>query len=393
MSFPENEIRKLNIAMVAACPFPANHGTPGSIREMAQAVSDQGHKVHIVTYPFGEGDNPSGVKLHRISGLGLKKKIVVGPTKEKPILDVLMVFTLIRVIQKEKIDIIHGHNYEGALIGFLGKILTGRPLVYNAINNMIDELPSYNFFKPKILAVWLANILDFIVPRMADQIIAISEELVQFLIGQNINPNRVHFIPLGVNTQPFEGFDQTTSRKILGLGENPLVVYTGTVDHFQRIDYLLKAMGIVCQQIPEVKLLIVANIASEKDVNELKEFIKDLNLENNVDFVLNKSLEEVPHFISAADVAVVSRPDCPGFPVKLLNYMAASKPIVLFEGTSKGLEHLKNVFIVEDHDWKGMGHGIITLLNDPGLAERMAQNVKRWVKENYEWEGLIERIE
>ena len=40
--------------MLAACPFPANHGTPGSIRELAEATADRGHEVHVVTYHFGE---------------------------------------------------------------------------------------------------------------------------------------------------------------------------------------------------------------------------------------------------------------------------------------------------------------------------------------------------
>jgi glycosyltransferase involved in cell wall biosynthesis len=40
--------------MLAACPFPANHGSAGSIREMSDTLSDMGHNVHIVTYPTGQ---------------------------------------------------------------------------------------------------------------------------------------------------------------------------------------------------------------------------------------------------------------------------------------------------------------------------------------------------
>ena len=39
--------------MVAACPFPGNHGSPASIREMSMALADLGHNIHIVTYPMG----------------------------------------------------------------------------------------------------------------------------------------------------------------------------------------------------------------------------------------------------------------------------------------------------------------------------------------------------
>ncbi|HEX9758731.1 MAG TPA: glycosyltransferase family 4 protein [Nitrospiria bacterium] len=383
----------LKIAMVVACPFPANHGTPGGIRELAQAVSDKGHKVHIVTYHYGEGLNPRGVKLHRIWDWGFKKKMVVGPTKEKPVLDLLMVVKLCGVIFREKIDLIHGHNYEGALIGFFASVLTRRPLVYHAINTMIDELPSYNFFKPKILAVWIARFLDFVVPRLGDEIIAISEDLVRFLKSRNISQGRVHLIPLGVDTQRFEGLDPLAMRKKYGWGDRLLVVYTGTVDRFQRIDYLLNAMQIVCQNIPKATLFLVCNVPSEKDLKECHRMVEACNLTDHVEINHKASMEEVPFFLSGADVAVVSRPDCPGFPIKLLNYMAAAKAIVLFEGTSKGLEHLKNAFIVKDHDYQAMAQGIITILSDFQLREKLGRNAKEWVDEKFAWPTLVQQIE
>src|SRR5438128_8732926 len=49
-----NVVDRLKICVLAACPFPANHGTPGSIREICEALAELGHEVHIVTYHFGE---------------------------------------------------------------------------------------------------------------------------------------------------------------------------------------------------------------------------------------------------------------------------------------------------------------------------------------------------
>jgi len=33
------------VAMVAACPFPANHGSAASIREMSDTLSDMGQTI------------------------------------------------------------------------------------------------------------------------------------------------------------------------------------------------------------------------------------------------------------------------------------------------------------------------------------------------------------
>jgi len=379
--------------MVAACPFPANHGTPAGIREMSQAVADKGHHVHIVTYHFGEGPSPEGLQIHRISDIGFGRKIVVGPTKAKLIFDLLMVFTLCRVILREKIDLIHAHNYEGALIGYLARLFTRRPMIYNAINTMGDELPSYNFFKPRIIAIWLARFLDYIVPRMGDGIIAISKDLEGVLRKEGIPADRIHMIPLGVETKVFEGQDPLRVRNQYHMGRAPLVLYTGTVDCFQRIDYLLKSMKIVCEKNDKAKLFIVANIVSEADLHSCSKMVSELGLQDHVKILPNQPFEEVPLFLAAADVTVLSRPDCPGFPVKLLNYMAAGKPTVLFEGSSKGLKHQKHAMVVKDHDWKGMGEVILLLLEDRALAQRLGQNANLYLKDNFSWERLSERIE
>lgn len=380
--------------MVVASPFPANHGTPGSIKEMAKAVAEKGHRVHVVTYHFGDEDvGINGVLIHRIPDLGFRRRVVVGPTYEKPILDLLLVLTLLRVIVRERIDLIHAHNYEGALAGYLAGLMTRRPLVYNAINTMSDELPTYGFVKPKILAGWLARALDYCVPRMADQVIAISEELANFLSVRGVRSERIHTIPLGVETSYFDGHDRCPVRERYHLGHGPLVVYTGTLDRFQRLDYLISAMRIVSEKVKDVRLLIVANVAADRDVLACRRLARSLGLQNRVTVVKSESFAEIPPVLASADVTVVPRPNLPGVPVKLLNYMAAAKPIVVFEGSAKGLSHLKNAFVVTDHDWQGMAHGIVTLLQDPVLAETLGRNARAWVEETLDWPTLAGRIE
>jgi 1,2-diacylglycerol 3-alpha-glucosyltransferase len=385
--------RPLRIAMVVASPFPANHGTPGSIREMTEAVAARGHDVHVVTYHFGEGPNPKSVHIHRIPDLGFSRRVVVGPTWERPLLDLLMVFTLCRVILREDIDLIHAHNYEGALVGYGGRLITGRPLVYNAVNMMSDELLSYNFFRPEILGVWLASLLDYCVPRMADRIVAISNDLVRMLRIQGVKSDRLRMIPLGIDTGPFREEDPSPVRERYALSGSPLVMYTGILDRLQRTDYLLRAMQIVVQKVPDARLLLVVTIAKDKDLQECRRMIKELNLEDRVAITVNTHFEEIPSYLAAADVAVVCRPRCPGFPVKVLNYMAAGKPIVAFEGSAKGLGHMTSAFVVDDDDWRGLAHGIVTLLQNPKMAAGLGENAREWVETNLAWPRITCELE
>jgi 1,2-diacylglycerol 3-alpha-glucosyltransferase len=385
--------RRLKIAMVVAGPFPANHGTAGFIREMAEAMAQRGHELHVVTYHFGEGPSPKGVQIHRIPDFGFSREVVVGPTWERPFLDFLMIFTLCRVMIRENIDVIHAHAFEGALAGFMARQITRRPLFYNASNTMSDELPTYNFIRPRILGIWLAKLLDYCVPRMADRIAAVSPEIVSMLRAQGMRPDRLHMIPSGIDTDRFVERDPAITRERYSLVGTPLVMYTGILDRLQRIDYLLKAMQRVVAEVNDARLLLVATIVKEDDLLECQEMINELKLERHVFIATHTAFEEIPTYLASADVVVVCRPRCPGIPIKLLNYAAAGKPIVVFEGSAKGLQHMTSAFVVSDDDWEGLADGIVKLIRDPTLAGRLGDNARKWVRANLAWPKIAEEIE
>lgn len=386
-------MRLFSVAMVAACPFPANHGTPGLIRETAQALAARGHEIHVVTYPMGQPLDTQGLKVHRTVPLFASRKITVGPTYYKPILDLALAFKLQEVVRKHRISIIHAHNYEGALAGYVAKKITRRPLLYHAVNTMSDELPSYGFLRPRFLAVGLARALDAAVPRMADHVIAISTELREFLLHRGLNPQTVSFIPAGVDPGMFENKDPNQMRFRYRIGDRPLVVYTGTLDRFQRIDLLLRAMRRVLEQVSDAVLLLASNIVKDWDQRALEDLASQLGIRSNVIFSGERPLEEMPYFIAAADVVVLPRPSCPGFPVKLLNYMAASKPIVCYAGSAKGLRDQAEALVVQDNDWEGFGRAILRLLQDRRLAADLGAQARQAMGLRFDWSVLAQQIE
>src|SRR5438270_12541746 len=80
----KNGAKGYSIAMVAACPFPANHGSAASIREMSDTLSQMGHAVHIVTYQTGQTDITVGhAKVHRTGPFRPETNAKVGPSPEK----------------------------------------------------------------------------------------------------------------------------------------------------------------------------------------------------------------------------------------------------------------------------------------------------------------------
>lgn len=381
---------KYSIAMVAACPFPANYGSPASIREMSETLAGMGHDVHIVTYPYGHDIPTQHAKIHRVEGK-TAATVKVGPTDGKLLLDFRMVKLLHRIVREKKIQVIHAHNYEGALIGLVVHFLTGVPMIYNAVNTMADELPSYGFIRPAFLAPWVARFLDWFVPIFPNHITAVSEELRQWLIRRGAREDRVTLVPAGIIPAMFEKADAQKMRRRHDLEDHPLVLYTGTLGKFQRIDYLIKAFAFAVRQEPNARLLILHPLA--EDQTACREQAAALGISEKVIWVGPHPLEELPDYLAMADVAVVPRTDCPGHPVKLLNYMMAACPIVCFAGSAKYVRHGESAYLAPDHDCDALGQGIVELLRDRTQALNLGQNAKKAALTSFDWCVICCRIE
>jgi 1,2-diacylglycerol 3-alpha-glucosyltransferase len=379
--------------MVAACPFPVNYGSPAAIRELAETLSEIGHNIHIVTYPEGEDLSVGNARLHRAGKIDRSQSTQAGPSVRKLWIDLLLVIKLVRVIWSEKIEIIHAHNYEGELAGVIAKFCTRKPLIYNAVNLMGDELGTYGFIKPVFVAKWLAAALDAFIPMSPDHIIAVTQELYDWFLRRGVKSNRVTLIPLGVRPELFENADPSALLNKYEVGSRPVIMYTGINSAFQRVDYLLRAFTVVLKAEPSALLMIVSPLSNEPNYAANVELADSLGISQNVIFAGPHQLDELKDYLAMASVTVVPRPECPGHPIKLMNYMLAAKPIVCFAGAAKGVRHLHDAYIVPDHEWEKIGEAIVTLLRDPALAKRLATQGHETVLNNFDWRMLAKKVE
>jgi glycosyltransferase involved in cell wall biosynthesis len=303
-----------------------------------------------------------------------------------------MLFKLIKVVRAHNIEVIHAHNYEGALIGGFVSKLTGVPVIYNAINTMIGELASFNFIRPRALAMRLAKVLDYFVPRLADFIIADTEELRLFLIDQGIDPKRAATIHSGVRPEMFEGGNGAHVRDRFATDGGPLIIYTGTFDEFQGVDYLMDAFKIVHDHRPNASLLLVGSTINPAHQAKYEKMAVDLGFASRF-AITSCTLDELRDFLAAADIAVVPRPDSAGIPTKLLNYMAAGNAIVSFKQSATILQHLETAFLVDSPTAGDLAKGIVTVLDDSALARQLRTNVKSFVMGRFDWPSIAAKLE
>lgn len=370
---------RLKICVLAACPFPANHGTPGSIRELAEATAERGHEVHVVSYHMGEPLPLRNVHLHRIGNLTGERSITVGPTRYRPLYDFQMIFTALKVIRRHGIDLIHAHGYEAALVAACCRPFVRLPVLYSAHNVMGDELASYGCFRSKRMASALAWILDRTVPRIGNRCIPHSVNLQEFLHARGLSERMEPVLNFGIDFDDRPVGDRHRLRRECNLTSDPVILYSGVIDPFQRIDLLLESMVHVLSRFPRAKLLLLTNVANGPGEAALREQAKSLGIDDSLVMIAPRSLDHGLKLISICDVAVVPRPKAPGFPIKLLNYMAAKRACVMYASSCSRLSHGEHVWLAADDTPESLGGALVRVLKDEVLRNRIGEGGYQFV--------------
>ncbi|PWB52846.1 MAG: hypothetical protein C3F06_07115 [Candidatus Methanoperedenaceae archaeon] len=378
--------RRFKIAMVAACPFPYSRGTPIRIFKMAEALAKRGHEVHVVTYHLGVEVKQDLFKIHRIPDVKTYKKCSPGPTFQKLlVIDFLLAIKLYKILRMYEIDLIHAHNYEGLVVSIGVRKLTKHPVIYDAHTILTSELPYYEFGLPKYIRNGIARRLDMVIPDMADYVISVTDDIERELTRhKQVSPSNISVIPNGVeldyfNIKPEENREFEQRNKIL--------IFTGNLASYQRIDLLLRAFAQVSSQRDDVRLQII----SDSPFDNYEYLAGALGIREYID-ILRLDFAKIPPYIVNADVALNSRIECPGIPQKILNYMAAGKAIVSFEGSAKNLEHGNTGLVIENGNIKEFSKAILQLLDDPELSHRLGTNAKI-AASNYTWKKTAQMTE
>lgn len=380
--------RRFKIAMVAACPFPYPRGTPIRIFRMAEALSHRGHEVHVVTYHLGDEAKEAPFRIYRIPEVKSYQKYSPGPTYQKLlVLDLLLAIQLFKLLRTHEIELIHAHNYEGLAVSSCVRKLTKHPLLYDAHTLLESEFPFYDELGlPERIKKAIARRIDRWLPKKADHIITATEDIREKLIRYaGVTPEDITVVTNGVEYEHFEVMleDSKELQK-----ERKTLVFTGNLASYQGIDLLLRAFRQVLNKRHDVRLLII----SDSSFDYCEPLANSLRIREYID-VISSEFKDIPKHLSGADIALNPRTICDGIPQKLLNYMAAGRPIVSFEGSAKNLEHLKTAWVVENGNIPAFAEAILKLLEDPTLAERLGGNARNHVASEYTWEKTAEKTE
>ncbi len=175
------------------------------------------------------------------------------------------------------------------------------------------------------------------------------------------------------------------------LEEEERLLYVGTIDERKNVLDLLRALAIVRQQVPNVRLRIAGRTTSQVYYRKVREFVTAQGLESNVEFL---GLQDTPHLLQeyahCAAVVLASRQETA--PMAVIEAMAASKPVVATRvgGVPDLVEDGRSGFSVEPDDVEGFARRIVELLADRELRRSMGQR-SRQLAERFRLEAVAAR--
>lgn len=379
--------RRFTVAMVAAAPFRGPRGSQVLVRELAETLHADGHRVHVVAYGAGADDaDPSGIRLHATPAR-LGGGAAFGPHPWRAVLDLALVGTLLRVVRREGIEVMHAHNYDGAAVAYAVRALTGVPVVYHAHNVMSDELGRYFRAAPsRRVASALGRVLDRTVPRRADAVVALSEAVAAYLRLNGVAGERLAVIPpgtLAASEQP----EIAAATDLAPAEPGKVVVYAGNLDPYQEVGTLLEAMVAVCRTEPSARLVL----ATHSPAPSVARAAARLGLGGRVRLVVAESFAEVRRLLQRADLLVCPRASWSGFPIKLLNYMASGRPMLIAAGAARPLGDGPWT-VVPDGDAGAMAQAIVAALRDPARQARLGLASLRRLREAHDWRFLTPQV-
>ena len=381
--------RRLKIALIAACPFPAPRGTPIRALRTAQALAELGHTVDVVTYHLGDSSalpQTDGLSVHRIPAVGFYKKVSPGPSFSKlAILDLLLVREALKVGKRQKPDLVYVHHYEGLLIGLAIRRRLNCPVVYDAHTTLEAELSSYFSKTWQPVARRIGSRMDTELPKRADHTVAVTEAIATRLRPYLAQKSGLSVISNGVEIGHF-----TKARWAPNSNDKRTrnVIFTGNMAPYQGVELLLEAFASLRRRRSDVRLRIVTN----DDFGRYRATARKLNLVAEID-VVSSRFESLPDELAGADVAVNPRVVGPGIPQKLLNYMAVGMPIVSFDGIVRGLSENEIGLLVPDGDVEAFATAIDRLLDDRELALELGGLARQAVTSMGDWRTTGSRLE
>jgi glycosyltransferase involved in cell wall biosynthesis len=283
--------------------------------------------------------------------------------ERRPGLDWRCPLFLARLLERERVSLLHAHQYTPFFYALAARLLCRRPpVLFTEHGRWYPDYPR----RKRILA-------NRLLLERRDRVIGVGEAVRQALIrNEGIPARRVEVIYNGVDVAAFSRrtADREGLRREMGLAADDLVILqVARLDHLKDHATAIRTVERVVGLRPDVRLVLIgegperSSIEAQVRQRQLEPYVRLLGLHT-----------DVARFLSAADVFLLTSIS-EGIPLTVIEAMAAGLPVVATRvgGVGEIVEDGQTGLLARAQDDRTLSAHVVRLAASPELRQQMGQ--------------------
>jgi glycosyltransferase involved in cell wall biosynthesis len=363
--------------------YPFTGGVENYVYYLSRELVKSGHQVDVIC-----ANEPHTKINDTVEGIGVKRLSYLGRIANTNITPRLPL-----ALSQANYDIIHTHiptPWSADWSSFSSKT-KNKPLVVTYHNDIIGQgLAGY------IARIYNSTGLKLVLQR-ADKIVITQPNYFESSSYLTKYQDKIEVIPNGVDLDKFQPKKIHVDGIYKDENDENTIFFLSLLDEFHRykgLDYLLKALKIVKNEISDVKLFVGGKGVLS---GYYQEMAASMGLKENVELLGFIPDEHIAEYYSKANVFVLPSVSSlqEGFGIVALEALACQTPVITTEivGVAHDLEKIKGGIVVPPKDHEKLANAIITILEDKELQKKMGERGRKLVEEKYTWKGVASSME
>ncbi|MCA9382818.1 glycosyltransferase [Candidatus Dojkabacteria bacterium] len=372
------EIKPLNIAYVVPYFHPIRGGAENNALALAKHMVRLGHNVTVFTTNTDKGDYPKeeeyeGIIIRRFNKINSQYYFGIYPN---------MLFALL----SHNADIIHAHGFGFIWHDFclvLKKIVSRRTKFINTPHGPFMALSDYSFSQ-RLLKAGYTFIQKRFLNRLYSSVIQVNPSQVNWIQNYNISPEKVTYIPNGINKKELDEVDTADLVKEHKLNRKILISFIGRYEKYKGLQDIISALTKIDSK--TIKLIAIGNEGAY--LNTLKQQVEENKLENKVEILVSPSDDIKDKVLQESKIFILPS-DWEAFGISILEAMAKENAIISTrtEGGEFLIKDGKNGYLYDFSDVNELTKLIEKLVSDKKLLANIAKNNKDKAK-GFTWEKI-----
>jgi len=374
----------MNILLLAPHPFFQNRGTSIAVKLLLKVLSEQDHRIKLLTYPEGENVEIANCTITRLPAIPCLRNVKPGPSWKKIIYDLLMFFVARKLVCQHKFDLIHA--VEESV--FIAKILqkhTGLPFVYDMDSSLSRQIVEKYIFLRFLLPV--LEKLEKTAVKGSTGVLAVCKSVEDTV--RKYDPNKL--------IQRLEDISLLPSNHIVPIKNNkkikingPVIMYIGNLEKYQGIDLLLESFKIASKVLSDAHLVIIGG--AKNDIKFYKKRSLQLGIAEKTLFTGPQPLSDLPIYFAQADILISPRIKGYNTPMKIYSYLDSGKAVLATRLPAHTQVLNDDIAYLVKPESRSIASGMIELLGNERLRNRLALKARQYVKEKYSFEAYQRKL-